>query len=66
MASAILQMSVAIGASIVAEGVETESEADTLCDFGHEMAQGYLLANPMPVSELTALVLAERRGPPTG
>jgi diguanylate cyclase (GGDEF)-like protein/PAS domain S-box-containing protein len=66
MASAILQMSAAIGASIVAEGVETESEADTLRDLGYEMAQGYLLAIPMPVSDLTALVLAERRGPPTG
>jgi diguanylate cyclase (GGDEF)-like protein/PAS domain S-box-containing protein len=62
MASAILQMSTAIGASIVAEGVETESEADTLSELGYEMAQGYLLANPMPIADLTAQVLAELGG----
>jgi len=53
MASAILQMSAAIGAAIVAEGVETEREADTLRDLGYEMAQGYLLASPMSIAELT-------------
>ncbi len=52
MAAAILQMSAAIGAAIVAEGVETETEADTLLDLGYEMAQGYLLARPMPIEEL--------------
>ena len=56
MAAAILQMSAAIGAAIVAEGVETQTEADTLLDLGYEMAQGYLLARPMPIEELRCRV----------
>jgi diguanylate cyclase (GGDEF)-like protein len=54
MAAAILQMSAAIGAAIVAEGVETEAEAQTLMDLGYEVAQGYLLARPMPIDDLAA------------
>ena len=61
MAAAILQMSAAIGAAIVAEGVETENEARTLLDLGYEMAQGYLLSRPMPIDELTAQVRVEAR-----
>jgi diguanylate cyclase (GGDEF)-like protein/PAS domain S-box-containing protein len=54
MAAAILQISAAIGAGIVAEGVETEAEAATLRDLGYELGQGYLLARPMPIEALTA------------
>jgi diguanylate cyclase (GGDEF)-like protein/PAS domain S-box-containing protein len=56
MAAAILQMSSAIGAAIIAEGVETQAEADTLLDLGYEMAQGYLLARPMAIADLRAMV----------
>jgi diguanylate cyclase (GGDEF)-like protein/PAS domain S-box-containing protein len=56
MAAAILQMSTAIGAAIIAEGVETQAEADTLLDLGYEMAQGYLLARPMAIADLKAMV----------
>jgi diguanylate cyclase (GGDEF)-like protein/PAS domain S-box-containing protein len=56
MAAAILQMSSAMGAAIIAEGVETQAEADTLLDLGYEMAQGYLLARPMAIADLRAMV----------
>ncbi len=62
MAAAILQMSTAIGAAIIAEGVETQAEADTLLDLGYEMAQGYLLARPMTIADLRAMVGAEVGG----
>jgi EAL domain-containing protein (putative c-di-GMP-specific phosphodiesterase class I) len=42
MAAAILQVSCAIGAQIVAEGIETEDEATALADIGYTVAQGYL------------------------
>jgi EAL domain-containing protein (putative c-di-GMP-specific phosphodiesterase class I) len=54
MAAAILQISGAIGADIVAEGIETEAEAATLRDLGYKLGQGYLLARPMPIEALTA------------
>ena len=54
MATAILQLSVAIGASIIAEGVETEAEATTLLDIGYTTAQGYLFGRAMPIEALTA------------
>lgn len=52
MAAAILQLGIAIGAGIVAEGVETEAEAATLLDLGYTVAQGFLFARPMPVEHL--------------
>jgi diguanylate cyclase (GGDEF)-like protein/PAS domain S-box-containing protein len=54
MATVILQLSDAIGAAIVAEGVETEAEAATLLDLGYTAAQGYLFARPMSIEDLTA------------
>jgi ammonium transporter, Amt family len=57
--TAILHLSAAIGASMIAEGVETESEAATLADLGYSMAQGYLFARPMPIEDLTLLLRAD-------
>ena len=54
MAAAILQVSRAIGAQIVAEGIETEDEAATLVDIGYTVAQGFLFARPMPIDSLRA------------
>jgi diguanylate cyclase (GGDEF)-like protein/PAS domain S-box-containing protein len=54
MAAAILQVSRAIGAQIVAEGIETEDEATALADIGYTVAQGYLFGRPMPIASLRA------------
>lgn len=43
-----------IGASVVAEGVESEGELETLVDLGFEYGQGYLLGRP---GELSALAM---------
>jgi diguanylate cyclase (GGDEF)-like protein/PAS domain S-box-containing protein len=56
MATAIFGLSKAIGASIVAEGVETEAQAAALRDIGYESAQGFLFARPMPLAELQDLL----------
>jgi predicted signal transduction protein with EAL and GGDEF domain len=40
----------------VAEGVETEAEAATLLDLGCTVGQGYLVARPMPIGDVTSLV----------
>ncbi|HVC40479.1 MAG TPA: EAL domain-containing protein [Candidatus Saccharimonadales bacterium] len=52
MAAAILQLSTAIGASIIAEGIETEAESAALVDIGYTTGQGYLFARPMPIDDL--------------
>jgi len=66
MASAILHLSAAIGAGVVAEGVETEAEAATLLDIGYTAAQGYLFARPMSLADLTSRLCAEAIGPRHG
>jgi len=64
MATAILQLSTAIGAATIAEGVETEAEATTLLDLGYTAAQGYLFGQPMPLEGLTARLGAAADRPP--
>jgi EAL domain-containing protein (putative c-di-GMP-specific phosphodiesterase class I) len=48
------------GSRIVAEGVETAAELQTLRRLGADKAQGYFLGKPMPLSDL--LVLLDRAG----
>jgi diguanylate cyclase (GGDEF)-like protein/PAS domain S-box-containing protein len=58
MAAAILRVSGAIGARIVAEGIETEAEAATLLDLGYTAAQGYLFGRPMPIEDFRAQLIS--------
>ena len=55
-AHAILESSVSLarrlGMSIVAEGVEHQGDWDRVAGFGIDMAQGYLMARPMPGDEI--------------
>jgi diguanylate cyclase (GGDEF)-like protein/PAS domain S-box-containing protein len=62
MAAAILQLGHAIGASVVAEGVETKGEAAILMDLGYTTAQGFLFARAMSIEDLTARLCSEARG----
>jgi EAL domain-containing protein (putative c-di-GMP-specific phosphodiesterase class I) len=43
-----------VGCTLVAEGVETVDEAQTLTELGVRMGQGFLFAHPAPVAELLA------------
>lgn len=43
-----------IGATLVAEGVETPAAAETLMDLDVPLAQGYLFGRPAPVSNLVS------------
>lgn len=47
-----------IGAQIVAEGIETREEFDTLCELGVDYGQGYFLARPAPLEELSSIEIA--------
>jgi sensor c-di-GMP phosphodiesterase-like protein len=54
VAEHIIEMSKALRLEIVAEGVETETQAQYLRDHDVPLAQGYLYARPMPWAELAA------------
>ncbi len=46
---AIIMLSHALGLKVVAEGVETQSQANLLLKEGCELLQGFLFAKPMPI-----------------
>lgn len=49
VAAALVDAASQVGASVVAEGVETEAELAALHDLGVDAAQGYLLGRPQPL-----------------
>jgi diguanylate cyclase (GGDEF)-like protein len=60
IATAIISMARALGLMVVAEGVETTEQRDTLRAIGCDYAQGYLFARPLPPHEMEQLL--EERG----
>jgi diguanylate cyclase (GGDEF)-like protein len=63
-AAAIVRHTVALahelGLSLVAEGVEDASTAAVLADLGCDVAQGYAIARPMPVSDFLSWLATPR------
>ena len=57
--TAILRLARALGRVAVAEGVETEEQLRFLEEQQCPLVQGFLLARPMPVAELEALMAAQ-------
>jgi EAL domain-containing protein (putative c-di-GMP-specific phosphodiesterase class I)/DNA-binding NarL/FixJ family response regulator len=55
LAAALISFSAEIGATIIAEGIETEAELRTLRDLGVEYGQGFHLARPAELPENTGL-----------
>lgn len=51
---AIAALAGAIGRYVLAEGVETETEASMLTELGFQFAQGHLYGRAMPIDELEA------------
>jgi len=56
--SAILSLAHALNLTVVAEGVETEEQADLLRLLLCDQMQGYLVSKPLPVAEIEALLRA--------
>ncbi len=53
LATALISFAGEIGATVVAEGVETQAELSTLRELGVPRAQGYHLGRPMDADDLT-------------
>ncbi|CAN7456814.1 putative bifunctional diguanylate cyclase/phosphodiesterase [Rhizobacter sp. LjRoot28] len=58
LAKAIVSLGRSLNMELVAEGVETEEQAQVLAALGCQLAQGYLLGRPMPLEAFDALVAA--------
>jgi diguanylate cyclase (GGDEF)-like protein len=54
----IIDMAHTLGFTVIAEGVELDSQAAFLRTLGCEQAQGFLFARPMPAEEFSALIAA--------
>ncbi|HET8673157.1 MAG TPA: EAL domain-containing protein, partial [Thermoleophilaceae bacterium] len=52
MAGVILDLSARLGLGTIAEGIETEEQAERLRELGCAWGQGYLFARPMPIEAL--------------
>jgi EAL domain-containing protein (putative c-di-GMP-specific phosphodiesterase class I)/CheY-like chemotaxis protein len=63
LASALIAFAEQTGATIVAEGIETQPQLDTLRELGVSMGQGFYLAPPGPLSTVTAA--GDRISPPS-
>lgn len=55
LTTAIITFANNTGCEIVAEGIETEEEFETLSKLGARNAQGYFIGRPMPVGKLSGL-----------
>lgn len=54
--SAVIQMSKALGINVVAEGVETEAQAEFLTVHGCDILQGYWISRPVVLGELIEFI----------
>jgi EAL domain-containing protein (putative c-di-GMP-specific phosphodiesterase class I) len=59
IANAIYAMARSLGFSVIAEGVETNAQADFLSAMGCEEAQGYLYSKPVTTAEFSKLLEKE-------
>jgi EAL domain-containing protein (putative c-di-GMP-specific phosphodiesterase class I) len=56
LAEGIVQIARTLQLEVIAEGIETEIQRDLLASMGCPYGQGYLLAMPMPSSEVEGLL----------
>ncbi|MGU7783288.1 putative bifunctional diguanylate cyclase/phosphodiesterase [Burkholderia sp. PU8-34] len=60
LVSAIISLASALNLEVVAEGIETHEQEHMIRSYGCEVAQGYLYAMPLPLSEFEELLAAHR------
>ncbi len=58
----VVSLAHALGLLAIAEGIESETQLESVRSVGCDRAQGYLFARPLPAAEATALLAEPRRG----
>ncbi len=61
MVNSTIQLAHSLGQKVVAEGVEEPETLETLAGMGCDIAQGFLIARPMPFRDLMRYLLADRK-----
>ncbi|MDD5249131.1 MAG: EAL domain-containing protein [Rhodocyclaceae bacterium] len=64
IANAIVSMAMALGLDTIAEGIESEGQADLLSALGVDQCQGFLFSRPLRPADFHRLVRAQREGFP--
>ena len=64
--AAIVGLGNSLGLETVAEGIETEAQADKMLELGCELGQGWLYGRPAPAEKLSQMIDTERYGPSLG
>jgi EAL domain-containing protein (putative c-di-GMP-specific phosphodiesterase class I) len=62
LARAILSLADALGLDTVAEGIELDTQRNTLLALGCKTGQGYAFGKPMPIEEILDAAVTRRRG----
>jgi diguanylate cyclase len=60
IAAVVIHLAQALGLHVVAEGVETQQQADRLRRLGYEVAQGYFFARPTAPAAISAAIRRRR------
>ncbi len=60
LTSAIIAMAHSLNLKVVAEGVETQEQADFLCERGCHELQGFLFSRPVPTDEFSRFLVREK------
>jgi EAL domain-containing protein (putative c-di-GMP-specific phosphodiesterase class I) len=55
----IIELAHTLGLEVIAEGVETEEQAQQLKEMGCDMAQGFYFSKPLPPEEIPALLSSD-------
>jgi EAL domain-containing protein (putative c-di-GMP-specific phosphodiesterase class I)/GGDEF domain-containing protein len=57
----IIDLAQVLGLSVIAEGIETDTQRQNLIDLGCQQGQGYLFARPMPLEQVISWVEGHSR-----
>jgi diguanylate cyclase (GGDEF)-like protein len=61
VAAAVSQLAEYLQLKAVAEGIETQAQADRLHEMGYRFGQGYHMARPLPADEVSSIMAASPR-----
>jgi EAL domain-containing protein (putative c-di-GMP-specific phosphodiesterase class I) len=56
IATNVVNLAHALGLPAIAEGIETDSQLESMVEFGCDLAQGYLFARPAPAAEVASML----------
>jgi EAL domain-containing protein (putative c-di-GMP-specific phosphodiesterase class I)/GGDEF domain-containing protein len=62
IAEATVKMAKGLGLEVVAEGINSQADEDTLRGFGCDIGQGYYYAKPMPIDDYLDWLVLQNKG----